>query len=62
MLDIKQENQNYYDYWQIQKHKVKQVLKMKSNKKIVELDNIPIKVWKSPRDRCIKWFTKLFNK
>lgn len=34
---------------------------MTSNKKAVELDDIPIGVWKSLWDRGIEWPIKFFN-
>jgi len=40
--------------------KVKEALKMMSNDKVVEPDNIPIGVWKSLEDKEIVWPTKLF--
>jgi len=60
-IDIREEDKNYNYYHHIQEHEVKEMLKMMSDGKEVDPNNILIEVWKILGDRGIVCLTKLFN-
>jgi hypothetical protein len=45
----------------IQESEIKEALKKMKTSKALGIDDIPIEVWRCPRDIAIVWLTKLFN-